>query len=408
MDATYQIRRNFSRVILLFLFTATPAVFAAKRKVLILPFQNREKNPLYDYLEGSITDAVTKKLQERFVFEQVAEDKWRANAAQNLVHPGEFYTQTAGMQLGAWLKQDVVISGSFIVSQKPLTQARQKYDADGKSGTPVEKLIRPENKDAPVIVTTVRLFDISKRKLVTEFEVEGFADASIFESVDALALRVSKEAAAVLPNEEEWKARADSDWPDFDDQLAFTLSGGLISTPSAFAGTLTSGSQIIPADFHPIAGTFSYRRRKLFWRDLYLGGALAYGRGSREFNVDKSTTAISASSDALGLGVLVGYEWKIRDRFYAAPGIRFGYQLAHIKLDYSSLAAKPLDIDGKEVTSRDFNSSSPVLALTGLAGWRMTSSVSLELRSEYEMQLYANRYSAQLFLGAGVSVGLEL
>ena len=186
------------------------------------------------------------------------------------------------------------------------------------------------------------------------------------------------------------------------------LSGGLISTPSAFAGTLTSGSQIIPADFHPIAGTFSYRRRKLFWRDLYLGGALAYGRGSREFNVDKSTTAISASSDALGLGVLVGYEWKIRDRFYAAPSIRFGYQLAHIKLDYSSLAAKPLDIDGKEVTSRDFNSSSPVLALTGLAGWRMTSSVSLELRSEYEMQLYANRYSAQLFLGAGVSVGLEL
>lgn len=389
------------------LLCASP-LFAAKRKLLILPFQNREKNPLYEYLEGSITDAVTKKLQENFVFETPAEEKWKSTAAQNLVHQGEYYTHTAGMQLGAWLKQDVVISGSFVVVQKPLTRARQNYDDTKPAETPVEKLIKVPQKDAPVIVTTVRVFDISKKKLVTEFEVEGFADSSMFESIEALASRVAKEATVVLPNEAEWRETGADEFADFQHHVNLLIGAGLISTPGVFDTTLSSGSQLVPKDFRPLKFSFGYTRRKSFYRDLFVTGQLTYATGSRTFEVDKATTIITASSGSLGVSAGAGYLWTFRSRYYAAPLLRFGYQLGNITLNYDSLTTKPVDLDGKEITKREFSANAPLAAFGGIGGYRLTNTLSAEMHTEYEMLFFSNRISSQVFFGVAMTMGVDL
>jgi len=385
---------------------STP-VFSAKRKLLILPFQNREKNALYDYLEGSITDAVTKKLHENFVFESPADEKWKSTAAQNLVHQGEYYTYTAGMQIGAWLKQDVVISGSFVVVQKPITRARQNYE-DKPAGRPLDKLVNTPQANAPVIVTTVRVFDISKKKLVTEFDVEGFADASMFESIDLVAARVAKEAAVVLPNENEWRETGASDFADYQHHVGFNVGIGAISTPGALDATIGSGSQLLPKDFHPLKFSLSYTRRQTFYRDLFVTGQLTYGTASSSFGVDRATSEISASSRLLSVSAGAGYHLSFWSRYYAAPVLRFGYQMGNITLNYDNLLTKPVDLDGQEVSKRAFTANAPVVAFGGLGGYRMNETLAAELSTEYELLFFSNRVSAQIFFGLAITMGIDL
>lgn len=382
-------------------------VWGAKRKLLILPFQNREKNALYDYLEGSITEAVTKKLHENFVFESPADEKWKSTAAQNLVHQGEYYTHTAGMQLGAWLKQDVVISGSFVVVQKPITRARQNYD-DKPADRPLDKLVNTPQNNAPVIITTVRVFDISKKKLVTEFDVEGFADASMFESIDLVAARVAKEAAVVLPNENEWRETGASDFADYQHHVGLNVSIGAISIPGALDTAIGSGSQLLPKDFHPLKFSLSYTRRQTFYRDLFVTGQMTYGTASSSFAVERATNEITASSRLLSVSAGAGYHWAFWSRYYAAPVLRFGYQSGNITLNYENLLTKPVDLDGQEVTKRAFTANAPLVAVGAFGGYRMNETLAAEFTTEYELLFFSNRVSSQIFFGLAMTMGIDL
>ncbi|AFM12541.1 hypothetical protein [Turneriella parva] len=394
--------------ILLFSSVSLSPLLAAKRKLLILPFQNREKNALYDYLEGSITDAVTRKLQENFIFESPAEEKWKGTASQNLVHQHEFYTHTAGMQLGAWLKQDVVISGSYIVVQKPITRARQNYSDEKPADRPIDKLVNTPQTSAPVIVTTVRVFDISKKKLVTEFDVESFADASLFESIDALAVRVAKEAAVVLPNETEWRETRASEFADYQHHVGLSVSVGAISTPAALDTAIGSGSQLLPKDFHPLKFSIGYTRRQTFYRDIFVTGQLTYGAASSSFAVERSTSDISASSRLLSVSAGAGYHWAFWSRYYAAPVLRVGYQSGNITLSYENLLTKPVDLDGQEVTKRTFTANAPLIGFGAFGGYRMNETLAAEFHTEYELLFFSNRVSAQVFFGLAMTMGLEL
>ena len=383
-------------------------LWAAKRKLLILPFQNREKDALYDYLEGSITDAVTRQLTQNFVFDTPPEEKWKSVAAQNLVHPHDFHTQTAGMQLGAWLKQDVVISGSYVVVQKPITRARQNYPDEKLPPRPMDKLVNTPQTTAPVIVTTVRVFDISKKKLVTQFEVESFADASLFESIDALAARVAKEAAVVLPNENEWRETGGSDFADYQHHVGLNVSIGAISITGALDTAIGSGSQLLPKDFHPLKFSLAYTRRQTFYRDLFVTGQMTYGAASSSFTVERATNEISASSRLLSVSAGAGYHWAFWSRYYAAPVLRFGYQSGNITLNYENLLTKPVDVDGQEVTKRAFTANAPLVALGAFGGYRMNETLAAEFTTEYELLFFSNRVSSQIFFGLAMTMGMDL
>jgi hypothetical protein len=121
------------------------------KKVLILDFINIEKNANFQYLETSITDAVTEMLKKRFAFAASDKGKVESVATDNFLYHDDYYTKSTAMNLGLLTQQDIVICGGFRIVKK-------KGDR---------------------IVTQVRILDLQKKKAIAEFEVEGPADASI-------------------------------------------------------------------------------------------------------------------------------------------------------------------------------------------------------------------------------------
>jgi hypothetical protein len=172
---------SISSIIILFLFAISTNLYSAGlKKVLILDFNNIENNPNHEYLISSITDAVRKMLKDRFAFRETEREKWEKVADDNYIFKSDFYTKTAAINLGLLAMQDIVISGAYKV-----------YSKKGQKGL--------------IIETSVRIIDISEKKVISEFMIDGPADNRIWDSINMIAERISKEAQTILPNKEEWK-----------------------------------------------------------------------------------------------------------------------------------------------------------------------------------------------------------
>lgn len=167
-------------ITVLFFLSVNTASAAGLKKVLILDFNNIENNPNHEYLASSITDAVKKMLKDKFAFKETDRKKWEDVAKENYIYAGDFYTKTAAINLGLLALQDIVISGSY-------------------------RVVTPKGKKDLVIETSVRILDISKKEVISEFEIDGPADNRIWDSVGKIAERISTEAESILPNKEEWK-----------------------------------------------------------------------------------------------------------------------------------------------------------------------------------------------------------
>ncbi|MBS0618477.1 MAG: hypothetical protein JSR44_09825, partial [Spirochaetes bacterium] len=153
----------------------------ALKKVVILDFKNLDKNPDYNYLEGSITDAVRTELKAKFDFRELSPKAWRTLAQKNYYNwPEENYGRGFAINLGMLANQDLVVGGYY------QAVADKKISAGGAA----EYAIRVH----------VYVVDIGKHKLVTEFDMKLAADATIFTSIETLSARVVKEAQRVLPN----------------------------------------------------------------------------------------------------------------------------------------------------------------------------------------------------------------
>lgn len=91
-----------------------PLLADRMKRVIVLDFKNLDKNPDYQYLESSITDAVKTDLKAKFVFKEMPVEEWQKLAADNLFSwPDENYTKGFATNLGKAGRQDVVIGGSF-------------------------------------------------------------------------------------------------------------------------------------------------------------------------------------------------------------------------------------------------------------------------------------------------------
>jgi hypothetical protein len=171
-------RYLFSFVIMLAI--SNSSLFArSEKRVMLLDFKNVLKKSDYDYLEASLTDAVRNRLKEKFVYREVEKSEWQSVAKQNYVIEEDLYTFTAAMNLGINAQPDVAIFGGFFIESKRGSSQQE-------------------------IRTRVRILDLNERKEIADFEMKSVVDASIFETVEKIADRIAKEAAAVLPGKEAW------------------------------------------------------------------------------------------------------------------------------------------------------------------------------------------------------------
>jgi len=170
-------RIKFSAAI--FLLTTSLDAQALK-SVMTLDFINIEKKENYQYLESSLTESVREKLKQNFAFKDITSDIYQPIADQNYIYRKDFYTETAATNLGLLAKGDIVIAGGFrIVETKKNTEVR----------------------------ISVLLIDTAKKKNIAEFTEKAPADASLFETVDKIATRITKEAAAVLPSKDDFQRK---------------------------------------------------------------------------------------------------------------------------------------------------------------------------------------------------------
>lgn len=192
---------NQIKLTLVLLLSLTSLHAQALKSVMTLDFINIEKKENYQYLESSLTDAVREKLKANFAFKDITSDIYQPVADANYIYRKDFYTETAATNLGLLAHGDIVIAGGFrIVETKKNTEVR----------------------------ISVLLIDTAKKKNIAEFTEKAPADASLFETVEKIATRITKEAAAVLPSKEEFqrKGLATSEGKPFFGELSFSLRAG--------------------------------------------------------------------------------------------------------------------------------------------------------------------------------------
>ena len=172
---------KYSKLILFFFIFSTEIYSTQLKKVLILTYNNITKNSDFDYLEVSIEDAVRTMLKKKFVFAETPKNDWEKIASDNYIFKDEYYTKSASMNLGLLARQDIVISGGFTIKYK-----------QGKDLT-------------PIIVINTKIYDISEKKILADFNEESPVSSEIFTAIQKVADNIAKEAEKVLPNKDEWK-----------------------------------------------------------------------------------------------------------------------------------------------------------------------------------------------------------
>lgn len=366
----------------------SPLAAARLQRVMILDFKNLDKNPDYNYLEDSISEAVRNNLKAKFDFREMPHEDWQKLANKNLfLWPDDNYTRSFGLNLGAVARQDVVIGGYYqaIIEKK----ARRGFHAGSY-----------------VIRAHVFVLDVGKKSVVSEFDMIMKTDASLFTKVEELAARVVAEAKAVLPN----KGELGQDVIDAGDisPHEIGLLGGIspVSVPAVFSGIFSTDQKLHNKDVPQTIGVYAtYRYHDFIWQRLTLdltGGALF---GSTSLAVANDTKKMKAEAKDFSLAAHLGYGFDFW-RFNIMPLVGGGFSLASLKLDYSTLSSLPVDAAGNPLATDTINTSAP-FAEGGLKlNFRITPRLGFTIQGMYRQYFYIGSSAGILITTGGLTFRL--
>lgn len=345
------------------------------KRVLILDVVNYEQDTNYDYLQGSITDALTNKLKEKFVFRETPKEEWQIAAkSTDLVFLDESYTRTFAMSLGINMRQDIAISGGF---RKTIFQ----------------------NK--PVIKATLFLLDIRNRRIVATIEKNMPPTGDLFSSVDNLADDLAKAAAQVLPGKELVEQN----------QAAFSAGDRSLTitsrvTPLAIIGlTKFDETNQLP---RPSQLTMSYEagaryEMQRFWK--FIG---VWGQAQGFFCSTSMTSAqraskvpVTAYGGSLVAGASMSYD--LRSRMHLVPRLGLGYFFGVARQDFSSYERPALDINSNTLTTVNSLFYGSIVLLGGEFAFDLSSNNFIE--AGIMTQFFINGVGLSTTVGATLGFG---
>ena len=279
------------------MFTST--VFGLKlKRLLILDFVNIEKEANYDYIALSMTNTTRDYLKKKFAFKEVAKEVWQAVAKKNFIYTDEYFTKTAAMNLGLLSKHDIVISAGYIIKKK--------------------------SKDDLSIITNVRIFDISKKKILTSFKIVGPADMRIFDTINEIATKITQEAKSILPSKSEWEktgiVEEEPGLPIFDNFLLGLRVGGSFyyqGWADHFSSELPSLGLVFRANTPAV-----WRLLAVQFEATYLKHTLKSGQDTRVQSLDLNGTTFNYF-----VGLYAAFDLSISSDFTIIPKIGGGYTM---------------------------------------------------------------------------------
>lgn len=326
------------------------------KKVLILDVVNIDKNSNYDYLVGSITEALTAKLKENFAFRDTPKDAWQKAAQNNdLLFEDESYTRTFAMTLGIRMRQDIAISGGFRVAVV---------------------------KGQQVMKATLFLIDVPNRRIIDTVEKNMPLTGDLFSKVDELARDLTKAAEKVLPGKDYYAKHQD--------EFAVTQSSLSLVT-SAFFLTANGPKSLdedslylTPSRFKMMyAAGLQYQTN--LWRRLdFWGQALAYFSNA---NVTSQQQTNVMPSTLFGGSGIVGLAWvfDIGKKYHITPRAGGGYMYGQAKLDFSQYSKPPRDANNKDVLSTSLMFYGPVVVVGADFSWDVSQTFFLNLGTVAQM-----------------------
>ncbi len=364
----------------MFLCATTAGNAAGLKKVMVLDFKNILKKSDFNYLEGSITDAVRGKLKEKFAYQEIAREKWLEVAKENFIIEEDLYTYSAAMNLGLLGRQDVVIYGGYVI--------------ENKRGSAQQE-----------IRTRVRILDLAKKKEIADFEMKNIVDASIFDAVEKIADRIVKEASAVLPSQvDAAQGRFKEDIPSFN-QLS--LRGQI--APMAFGAnrTLSPTGQYAGTDFKNTLGAgIDFQHFGVFKEQLavFVGGIVRVSNDQFTYSIDGSTAPAALQSFAGQAGL--GWRQKLGAKFYLQPFVGGGGQYDIMKFIYDNKTVAVTTSTGQTVSQGEYKLFSPY-ALGGLrVGYAINTWLAIEAGAQYSFSFYSGANGQSLFTELGVGFRL--
>jgi|GEM_PF-3117425 len=370
----------FSFVVILAI--SSSSLFArSEKRVMLLDFKNVLKKSDYDYLEASLTDAVRNRLKEKFVYREIEKSEWQSVAKQNYVIEEDLYTFTAAMNLGINAQPDVAIFGGFFIESKRGSSQQE-------------------------IRTRVRILDLNERKEIADFEMKSVVDASIFETVEKIADRIAKEAAAVLPGKEAWAKGEVADKTRTMNQIS--IRGGY--SPLAFGAKdrrVGAGTQHGPTDVQNMMSIgVDFQHFGFFSESLGVFFTAGFRSGRDSFSYIQDGSAVPVT--VLGLSGNLGITWRqyLATRFYFQPFIGGGINYDTLKFDFGSRTVSVNSTSGQALSQTDLAIAAPAAIIGTRIGYALTRGLFLEIGATYGAQFYSSGFGQ--VINADVGVGFKI
>lgn len=281
----------------LFLLSALPTAAQQLKKLAILELVNLDKNANVEYLVSSITEAMDAKLSSKFEFQKADKRFLRRVAEENFFYKDDFATRSVALNLGLLSKQDVVISGGFTVQK---------------------------SERGEILSTTVRIFDMSNKKIVAEIQEKSPLDSTIFESVDKITDRIVDAAKVVLPTKEDWQRSGgkSASTPWFNNWSLQAQAGGALYAFD-YADRIRAD---LPALRFSLGANFPLlsSRATIHIAMIYLTDKPIAGKNPAIEGLNVATTTLMP-------GFWLGYQWE-RAAWSIAPRVGAGYAAQTIRV----------------------------------------------------------------------------
>jgi hypothetical protein len=302
---------------ILSLATLEIAAAPTVKRLLILNPVN-EGGEANSYIGPSLADALRTGLAEKYFFIHPEAEAIDAVRKENLIQEEDLHTKSSALQMGAWLRQDLVLAGKYAVAGNRL------------------KL-------------NLTLYQIETEKALLTFKTDAALSAKMFDTFAKIAADLGKQMAEALPSQQELAASGGSFYDPEKGKRTLLLSFGTRAVGiGKTTDNLTTSSTVSTSDALHFNAELTYQRhnvgevfnRRYKWPAFFQFG-LNGGYAKKNYSRDGTNvpTRMIAVEGLPALGYAFNLPRGIRLEPYA--GIGFGY--ANYNFDYSELARKPVD-----------------------------------------------------------------
>ncbi len=304
-------------IAVMMLLAASLGAAPTVKRLLVLNPVNASGQDEYAYIGPSLGEAIRANLSESYFFLHPPEEAIQQTQVGNLIQDEDLHTKTAALQMGEWLRQDLVLGGRYTVAGNRL------------------KL-------------NLYLYEIETGQVMVTFKSEAPLSAQMFDAFNKIAAELGTRMGEALPSQQLLLASGGSYYDPEKGKRTVLLSAGLRAVGFApEAGNLTGSTTVSGAEFVHLNAELTFQRHQLaelFIRrsklPLFAQFGLNAGYGRRTYSrsgADVPTRLISGEGVAS-----LGYGFQFAS-LKLEPFAGFGIGYSNFLFDYSALARKPVD-----------------------------------------------------------------